>query len=360
MTVADVISYLEQLAPPRLADPGDSVGLQVGDPSASVTRIAVGVDLTRAVIGQAASIGAEMVVCHHPLTHEPIDRITTLSEKGDLALRAAQAGLAVYVVHTNYDAAPGGVNDALADALGLTDTRLLSVVATEPYYKVVVFVPEEAREPVRAAMCRAGGFIGNYSDCSFRTRGTGTFKPLEGAQPYLGETGRLEQADEWRLETLAPETALPEVIGEMLRAHPYEEVAYDVYPLKNEPRKYGYGRIGRLAKPEPLGQFRKRVEHVLRCPGFTRMAGEPRKIVRIAAVCGGAGASLIPDAAREKVDVYVTGDVGHHYFLSAQWHGLAVIDAGHFQTERPGMLALARTLAREYSGKGIDVEYVDR
>ncbi|MDO8682059.1 MAG: Nif3-like dinuclear metal center hexameric protein [Armatimonadota bacterium] len=360
MTVADIISYLEEIAPPRLAAPDDPIGLHIGDPAAIVTRIAVSVDPSRDVIDRAISIGAEMLVCHHPLIYKPIANFTTSNETGDLALRAAKAGLAVYVAHTNYDSAPGGVNDSLAERLGIVDTELLSVVTTEPYYKVAVFVPDEALEDVRAAMCGAGGFIGKYSDCSFRTKGVGTFKPLEGAQPYIGETGKLEQAEEWRLETLAPESALPEVIEAMLQAHPYEEVAYDVYPLRNEPKKFGFGRVGKLEKRQALGDFGRHVEDVLHCPGFTRMTGDPAKTVRTVAICGGGGASLMPDAVKSGADVFVTGDVGHHHFLTAEWHGLAVIDAGHFQTEKPGMEALTERLTRKFSGEGIAAQYVDR
>lgn len=360
MVVADILRFVETLAPPRLAMPGDPIGLQIGDPSASVTNIATAVDPTRSVIDRAAALGAELLICHHPLIYKPLAGITASDEKGDLVLRAVRAGLAVYVAHTNFDSAPGGTNDTLAAILGLSDTRLLSEVTTEPYFKVVVFVPEEALEPVRAAMCGAGGFIGNYSDCSFRTRGIGTFKPLEGARPYLGETGKLEQAEEWRLETLTPESALSEVIEAMLQAHPYEEVAYDVYPLRNEPRKSGIGLVGRLGKPETLGDFRRRVERALKCPGFTRMTGNPRKKVATAAVCAGGGGSLVSDAARRGADVYITGDLSHHAILTAQWHGLAVIDAGHFETEKPGVEALTEVLAREYSEQGIAARYVDR
>jgi len=361
MTVADIISYLEKIAPASLAQPGDAIGLHVGDTSARITRIAVAVDPTRAVIDQAECIGAELLVCHHPLIRAPIESVTASSEKGDLVMRAIQAGLSVYVMHTNYDCAPGGVSDALAERLGVGDTRPLSAAPTEPYYKVVVFVPDEAVEAVRAAMCRAGGFIGAYSDCSFRARGVGTFKPLPGAHPYIGEEGKLEQTDEWRLETMASESALPKVIESMIRAHPYEEVAYDIYPLRNEPPPpAGLGRIGRLKKPESLGDFRKRVERLLKCQGFTRAIGNPRRKVETVALCGGGGATLIPDAAKQGADVYVTGDVGHHALLTAQWHKLAVIDAGHFPTEKPGVEALANALAREYSSRGVEVEYVDR
>jgi dinuclear metal center YbgI/SA1388 family protein len=360
MTIADVITYLEEVAPPRLAKSGDSIGLHVGDGSAQVTKIATAVDPTKATISQAVAIGAQLLVCHHPLIYKPMENVSAAHEKGDLVLRAARAGLAVYVMHTNYDSAPGGVNDTLADLLGLTRRRLLSETTTEPYFKVVVFVPEEAVERVREAMCGAGGIIGKYSDCSFRSQGIGTFKPLEGAQPHIGETGKLEQADEWRLETITPETTLPEVINAMLKAHPYEEVAYDVYPLRNTPKTFGLGLVGELEKPELLGNFRRRVEKLLECPGFTRMSGDPDREIRTVAMCGGGGASLIPDAAKSGADVYLAGDIGHHPLLTAEWHGMAVIDAGHFETEKPGVLRLTEKLQQRYSAQGISVDYVDR
>jgi dinuclear metal center YbgI/SA1388 family protein len=360
MNVADVISYLEQLAPPSLAKSGDPIGLHVGDASAAVTKIATAVDCTKSALDRAAASGAEMLVCHHPLIYRPIGNVTASNEKGDLVMRAVRAGIAVYVMHTNLDSAPGGVNDVLAEKLGVMDTELLSVTSTEPYVKVVVFVPDDALENVRAAMCGAGGFIGNYSDCSFRAHGVGTFKPLEGAQPYIGEAGKLEQADEWRLETLAPESKLSEVVAAMLQAHPYEEVAYDIYPLRNDPRKSGLGLIGRLEKTERLADFRARIESALGCPGFTRLYGDPDRMVETVALCGGNGSSLMEDAASQRADVYVTGDVTYHPALTSLWQGMAIIDAGHFETEKPGVVRFTETLARYYSELGIAVEYVDR
>jgi dinuclear metal center YbgI/SA1388 family protein len=361
MTVADVISYLEQIAPPRLAMPADSIGLQVGDASAPVTRIATAVDATGPVIDAAASAGANLLVCHHPLIYKSLENVTASNEKGDLVMRAVRPGLAVYVMHTNLDSAPGGINDTLADVLGLSDTKLLSVVSTEAFYKVVVFVPDDAMESVRAAMCGAGVSIGNYTDCSFRSKGVGTFKPLEGAQPYIGTAGKLEQAEEWRLETLASETALPEVIRAMLKAHPYEEVAYDVYPLRNEPSKSGLGLVGSAEKPERLEDFRARVEVALDCPGYTRMVGDPGREIRTVAVwAGGGGASVIPDAVAKGADVFVTGELGHHAFLTAEWYGMAVIEAGHFNSEKPGVTRLTERLLERFAGEGIGVDYVDR
>lgn len=360
MTVADVISYLETVAPPSLAKSGDPIGLHVGDRSAVVTKIATAVDCTASALDRATAIGAQMLVCHHPMLYRPISNVVASTEKGDLVMRAVRAGISVYVMHTNLDSAPGGINDVLAEKLGVIETRLLSVTSTEPYFKVVVFVPDDAVENVRAAMCRAGGFIGSYSDCSFRTHGVGTFKPLEGAHPYIGERDKLEKADEWRLETLAPETALPDVIGAMLKAHPYEEVAYDVYPLKNEPRKWGLGLIGKLVRPELLSDFRARVETALECPGFTRLYGDADRIVKTIALCGGNGSSLMEDAASQGADVYVNGDVTYHPALTSLWQGMAVIDAGHFETEKPGVVNFTERLAAHYSESGVTVEYVDR
>lgn len=360
MTVADIIAFIERLAPPDLAERDDPTGFHVGDPAAQVTRIAVAVDACPETVDAASALGANLLVSHHPLIYYPLKRVVATDETGDAVLRAVRAGLSVYSAHTNWDAAPGGINDTLAERLGLTDTKLLATTSTEPFYKVVVFVPDEAMEAVRAAMCESGGHIGNYSDCSFRTRGAGTFKPLDGAKPYVGETGKLEQADEWRLETLSPARALPRVIEAMLAAHPYEEVAYDVYPLGNEPKKFGFGRVGVLEKPRTLADFRTLVETALCCPGFARVTGDPKRAIRTVAVCGGAGDSLLEDAARARADVYVTGDVRNHAMVSARWHGMAVIDAGHFETEKPGMEVLAQALSDEFSHDKIEVHYVDR
>jgi dinuclear metal center YbgI/SA1388 family protein len=357
LKIKDVIRDLEVIAPPVLADDGDKIGLQVGDPEAEVTRIVCAVDPTRAVVDYAVDSGAELLLLHHPLIYSPVPSIVAGDPLSDILMRLVRGGTAAYAAHTNLDAAPGGINDVLAERLGVRDTQILTVRRPERLFKIIVFVPEESVVAVRDAMAEAdAGHIGNYSHCSFMSPGTGTFLPLEGSDPYIGKQGNLEEAAEVRLEMIVPEWKLDRVLSAMVERHPYEEVAYDIIALANKPIGHGYGRVGVLESVMTLGEFRKVVEDSL---GYreTRMIGDPERPIRTVALCGGAGKSLIRDAKAAGADVYVTGDVGHHDMLAADAMGLAVIDASHYHTERPGTEALAAKLAQMYSREPISVEF---
>jgi dinuclear metal center YbgI/SA1388 family protein len=358
LKITDIIRDLEEIAPPRLADDGDNIGLQIGDASNDVLKVVVAVDPTLSVVDHAINTGTDLIICHHPLIYTPIKTLALGSPTADVIVKLIKAGISLYVMHTNYDAAAGGVNDVLAEVLGVRDARLLVTRHHERQLKVAVFTPYEALDKVRDAMAEAGaGVIGNYTHCSFRTEGTGTFKPLPEAQPYIGEIGKLEEALEYRLEMIVPEWKLSQVIDAMISVHPYEEVAYDVYVLANQPKAYGYGRIGRLENPMKLSDFRSSVEKALESHQI-RMVGRSDKQVQMVAVCSGAGKSFISDAHTAGADVYVTADVGYHDFAAAEALGLAVIDAGHYETERPAMQALYRLLMQKYDGQRISVQFV--
>lgn len=358
MYLADIIKTLEIIAPPLLADEGDKIGLQAGDPSAEVARVVVAVDPTESVVDYAIDSGAELLICHHPLIFTPLEALASGNPVQDKAIKLIKASTALYVMHTNYDSTKGGVNDVLAERLGVSVTGILTQRRRERKLKLVVFTPPEAVNELRDAMAEAGaGIIGNYTHCSFQTEGTGTFIPLPEARPYVGEIGSLQEEKECRLEMIVPEWKLGRVLDAMLGKHPYEEAAYDIYPLENEPFLYGYGRIGRLERQMKLLDFRKKVEDALGICQI-RMIGSPDKPVQMVALCGGGGRRLIPDAHMAGADIYVTGDIGHHDFLDADALGLAVIDAGHYETERPGMESLTHRLSRQYAESSIVFEFV--
>ena len=351
MKVKDIIRDLEEIAPPRLADEGDMIGLQVGDPEADVTKLLVAVDPTPAVVDHSIESGAQMLICHHPLIYKPIEMLASGEPVRDRLIKLIRAGAALYIMHTNYDSVVGGTNDVLADLLGVKVIGLLTVRRRERKLKVVVFAPDEDASEVRNAMAQAGaGVIGDYTDCSFMAPGTGTFKPMPDAEPYIGQVGNLEEAVEIRIEMSVPEWRLGPVLDAMIQAHPYEEVAYDIYPLENEPYYYGYGRVGSLEPPINLSEFRRIIEDKLNSHEI-RMIGNPDMQVNRVALCSGGGKSLLKEAHASRADVYVTGDIGYHDFLTADALGLAVIDAGHYETERPGMEALAKRLSQKYSGE---------
>lgn len=351
----EIMAALERLAPRELAAGWDNVGLLVGSPEQEVASLLVALDVTPQVAERAATEGVDLIVAHHPLIFKSLSAVRTDTPLGRTLATLLAAGVAVYAAHTNLDAADGGVNDVLAARLGLDDLRPLAVEGRERLLKLAVFVPEDHAEKVRAAITATGaGHIGNYSHCTFQTAGTGTFLPLAGTTPFIGEQGKLEYAAEYRLETIMPEGVAASVVDAMLKAHPYEEVAYDLYVLHNPGRAFGLGRVGRLAAPEPFAAFARRLKDAL---GLTeiRVSGPTDRQVAKVAVCGGSGAGLLAAASGAGADVLVTGDVKYHEALEAAAAGLTLVDAGHFATERPVVEAFAAHLGACAAQNGWDV-----
>lgn len=341
--VRDVSEAVEQIAPPSLAEAWDNCGLQAGDPAARVSRILVALTPLPEVFDEAEEKEANFLLFHHPLVFDTLESIDISSYPGDLLARAIKSDCAVYAAHTSYDAAPAGVSAALARTLGLRGP--LRVVSPRgALRKLVIFVPEEDVDAVAGALAEAGaGVIGDYTECTFRTRGTGTFRGGDESNPYLGEKGRLEKADEIRLETVVPAHAAHRAATAATTAHPYEEVALDIYPVEGYPEDCGYGRLGSLNEPLTAGELR---EHVSDSLGFpSRLVADAARRVDRIAVLGGSGGSFIPEVAASGADAYVTGDVDYHDALLAESLGLAVIDAGHAATEFPSLDPLARRLA---------------
>ena len=343
--VAEIAEAVERIAPASLAEEWDNPGLQVGDPGARVGGVLVALTPLQEVFAEAEESGTDFLLFHHPLIFGGLSSVDASSYPGSLVARAVRGGLNVFAAHTNYDAAPNGVSVALADALGLEGP--LSVVAPRgALRKLVVFVPEEAVEKVADALSAAGaGVIGDYTRCTFRTPGTGTFFGGEAADPYLGEKGRLEKVGEVRLETVVPAHAAGEATAAARDAHPYEEPALDVYPLGGHPEGCGYGRVGRLSRPLSAGELRELVSGSL---GFSaRLVADPdpsRRIERVA-VLGGSGGSFVAQAAASGAEAYITGDLDYHDALLAESLGICAIDAGHAATELPSLEPLARRLA---------------
>jgi dinuclear metal center YbgI/SA1388 family protein len=340
--VAQIAEAVEQIAPLPLAEEWDNCGLQVGDPGARVSRVLVGLTPLPEVFEEAEEKGADFLLVHHPLIFDPLEAIVTSAHPGGLLARAICNGLAVYAAHTSYDAAPAGVSVALAGALGLRGP--LHVLSPRgALRKLVVFVPEENVDAVAKALAGAGaGVIGDYTECTFRMRGTGTFRGGDEANPYLGEKGRLERVEEVRIETVVPAHAVGRAVDAATSAHPYEEVALDVYPVEGFPEGCGYGRLGTLPERLTAGELREYVSGSLGFP--SRLVADPGRRIETVAVLGGSGGSFVPEAAASGAHAYVTGDVDYHDALLAESLGLAVIDAGHVATELPSLEPLALRL----------------
>jgi len=335
--VQTVMQIIEELAPKHLSEDWDNVGLIVGDARAELSGILVCLDLNLRVAAEAVERGANLIVTHHPPIFKALKRLDLSRPQGQLLAYLLSHNLNVYSAHTNLDSAPGGVSDVLAESLGLTNLKVLSPGSREQLYKLVVFVPQGYEEQIRQAMGTNGaGWIGNYSHCTFQTGGTGTFLPLAGTKPFLGRQGKLEYADEYRVETIVPQSRLKKVLAAVIKAHPYEEVAYDLYPLANEGKVSGLGRVGTLPEPQTLAEMAARVAGVLKLKEEAlKIAGNPQQEIFKVAVCGGSGGNLVAQAAFCGAHLLVTGDVDYHQARDALDLNLAVIDAGHAATELP-------------------------
>lgn len=357
--VGDIAALMEEIAPTELAEEGDNVGLLIGDPGSHVERVLITLDVTGEVVREAIRREAGMVISHHPLIYRPLRGLVAGDPVAELAMEIIRNGISLYSAHTNLDACRGGVSDALAASLGLKEARPLR---TSPgtFFKLVTFVPGECLGPVREALFEAGaGVIGRYARCSFYSPGVGTFLPGEGSSPYLGEEGREERAEEYRLEVLVEGRRLAAAVSALKKAHPYEEPAVDVYRLDNEGRvgaSAGLGRVGALEKPLTLSELAERCRKALGCERV-RVFGERDRSVGRVAVCGGRGGFLVPVAARE-ADVLVTGDVDHHQALDALARGLALLDAGHYHTEKPVLAQLREDLREAAAERGFEVEFL--
>lgn len=348
-TVADVVSALESLYPPSWADVGDPVGLTVGDPTAAVQRILLAVDPVQAVVDEAVTSRADLLVVHHPLLFRAVHAVAADRPKGRVVHDLVGHQVALFVAHTNADVADSGVSDSLARALGLVDLRPL-VAGDAGVDKVVTFVPHDAVGKVVDALADAGaGSLGEYDRCAFLTTGEGTFRPGPAANPAIGTPGLVEVVGETRVEMVLPRERREAVLAALRLAHPYEEPAFDLFKMVVPARRQGHGRVGRLTEPTTLREFAGVVAERLPATATgVRFAGDPGRRVETVAVLGGAGDSMLDDARAAAVDVYLTSDLRHHpasEFLE-YGDGPALVDVPHWAAEWTWL----PTAARELSG----------
>ena len=357
LRIQDLLGLIHSLYDPGLAEDWDNVGLQVGDLTAPLMRVMVALDPSLPAVRAACDAGAQALVTHHPLLFRSIKRLTPDDAIGKVLWQAVQSGVAVISAHTNLDCAEDGLNSWLAGQLGVHAPEPLQPVAGE-YLKLVVFVPVGHETQVAEALFAGGaGQVGAYDQCSFRTRGEGTFRPAQQSNPFIGEPGKLEQVEEVRLETIVPQRKLARVVEKMLKVHPYEEVAYDLLPMQNQVPGAGLGRIGRLEQATTLDVFAAKVKEVLDCDGL-RLTGSRDLRVHKVALCGGAGAGLLQTAHRQGADVLVTGDVKYHDARQAEELGIAVIDAGHFATEKLMIQRVAEALRNAAEKRQWEIDFV--
>lgn len=355
-TVRDALSLLEDWAPAWTAEAWDRVGLATGRPQAPAKRIWVALELDDALLDQALTAQVDLLLLHHPPIFKPLTDLRTDRPATARLLKAAAAGLAIAAAHTNLDSAPGGVNDALAARLGLVDARVLVPAGAGGQVKLAVFIPLDHYEEISRALFAAGaGRIGAYRECAFISPGNGTFLAPPEGNPYLGRAGERERVSELRLETILPAANVPAVVAALKAAHPYEEPAYDLYPVNQPPAGVGLGRLGRLDPPEPLTAFAARAAAELGSPA-PLLAGRPPRTLERVAVVGGSGGDLLAAAAGAGAQLLVTGEAHHHAAQEASDLGLGLLTLGHFETESVIVEPWARRLAAELAAAGFVCE----
>lgn len=367
MNVKDVVAILDRYYPPDLAASWDNVGLQVGDTEQEVRKIMVALDPSEAVVAEAKQGNVDLLITHHPLVMKGINRFTSQTSVGRSLMTLNANHISLFAAHTNADVAQGGVNDVLAKLFGLIDIEpLLPLVAlgeesheqSNQMLKIVVFVPKEFTEKVIDAMSDAGaGQIGNYDRCAYQVAGEGTFRPQLGAEPYSGEIGQIHKTEEDRVEMVMASSRLKAVVKALRATHPYEEPAFDVISLVDT-KDVGLGRKGRLAKPETLESFAKRISSVVpKTHHGVRVSGDLGARVETVGLITGAAANLVTEVAKQKVDVFVTADAKHHVTLdNLMAGGPNFVDLSHWASESPWCDDLAARLSHEFVSVGADIK----
>jgi dinuclear metal center YbgI/SA1388 family protein len=361
MKIKDIAEKIEEIIPLKLAQDWDNVGLLIGDSQKDVKNILLTIDITRDVVAEAKKLKTDLIVSYHPVIWDGLKKITAegpTSVVHDLV----RSGIAVFSIHTALDSAAGGVNDGLAEIVGIVDGRPLGDYVANPAgdnYKLIIFVPVKSAATVSNAVFAAGaGAIGNYSHCGFGAEGTGTFLPHKGARPAIGRRGRLEKVDEIRFETIVPAGKLNEVVTAMKKAHPYETPAFDVFKLHDTDMPFGLGRIGELAMPVRIPQIIKRIKKVTGAKAVG-LVGDRNRLVRRAAVCAGTCGMIINSVIADKADLYLTGELKHHQALAAQEAGLTCICLSHTVSERFILKKFAKQLQKQLKTVTINISKKD-
>lgn len=332
MRLQELTSYLESLAPLSYQEDYDNSGLIVGDPDQEVRSALISLDCTEDIVDEAIAKGCNLIISHHPIVFKGIKKFNNKTYVERVVIKAIKNDIALYAIHTNLDHIQTGVNAKICEKLGLKNPQILAPKGGI-LKKLITYVPVESANSVRHALFAAGGGnIGNYSDCSFNVEGYGTFKASDEANPYVGQKGELHQESETKIEVIFSSYQESKIIKALKLAHPYEEVAYDVYQLSNPHENVGAGMIASLEEAMPEIDFLKLVQEKLKAKviRFTTLRGKPVKRI---AVCGGSGSFLLKNAIAAKADVFITGDFKYHEFFDAE-NKIVIADVGHFESEQ--------------------------
>ncbi|WP_461631874.1 Nif3-like dinuclear metal center hexameric protein [Labilibaculum euxinus] len=332
MKVRDIVSSIEEMAPLTYQESYDNSGLLVGSYDSDVTGVLICLDVIESVVEEAIKKGVNLIIAHHPIVFKGLKRFNGSNYVERTVILAIQNNISIYAAHTNLDSVKGGVSDRICDLIGLQNRRILSPVSDD-LYKLVTFVPNKFAQKVRDSLFEAGaGSIGGYDSCSYAVEGTGSFRGGENTDPFVGEKGELHLEAEVRIETIFPKHLKGKICSALLKNHPYEEVAFDIYLLENDNKQVGMGMIGELATPEDPLFFLSRIKEIFgsACVKHTQIS---KKKIKTVAVCGGSGSSLLRKAISRKADVFVSGDFKYHEFFDAEGR-IIIADIGHYESEQ--------------------------
>lgn len=332
MQLQKITKELEILAPLQLQESYDNAGLLIGKPEQEITGVLITLDVTEEILLEAKSKKCNLIVAHHPLIFKGIKSLTGQNSIERMIETAIKNEIAIYAIHTNLDNVDNGVNDILSKKIGLINTRILDT-KDGMLRKLVTYCPVDHAEKVREAIFTAGaGQIGNYDSCSYNTEGEGTFRGSEDSNPYVGEKGKLHYEKEIKIETIYPVYKEKAIVNALFEAHPYEEVAYDLFPLANDFSKVGAGMIGELKTETDEKEFLENIKTLTKT-GCIRHSGFIGKKIKTVAVCGGSGSFLISKALRQNADIFITGDVKYHEFQQSEGK-MIIADIGHYESEQ--------------------------
>lgn len=343
MNIRSVINAIEEFAPRALQEPYDNSGLQAGDAAEDCTGALLTLDVSEQTVAEAGERGCNLILSHHPLLFKGLKSVTSDASAGRILTEAIRKGIAVYSAHTSLDNARHGVSARMAEKIGLTGVEVLRP-QTGTLAKLAVFVPDTHADAVKKAIADAGaGEIGDYDRCCYSMRGTGSFRAKPGANPFAGHVGEIHDEPETKIEAIMPKHLTWKVVAAMITAHPYEEPAFDIFPLDNVDRYAGSGAVGDI-RPVSAADFLVKLKAAFRCPSI-RYCGDPAATIRRVALCGGSGAPFIGDAIARRADIFVTGDVKYHDFTENASR-IMIADIGHYESEQCAKEILADIVRR--------------
>ena len=346
MNVAEITRYLSHVIPLELQEGYDNSGLQVGDPGQEISEVLLTLDVTEEVLEEAIESKCDLIISHHPLIFGGMKSINTGNQVGRIISGAIRNGISIYSAHTNLDMVENGVSYRMAEKIGLKEIKTLAPLKGR-LLKIVVFVPHSHTELVKEAMYSAGaGTIGKYDHCSFNIEGKGTFRASEGSNPWSGNIGEDHAENELRVEMILPDYKLDSVIESILKSHPYEEVAYDIYRLENLSPSTGLGAWGRLSETVDGLSFLSMLKETFGS-GCVKYTGETANRISTVALCGGSGSSLIADAKKVGADIFISGDIKYHSFFETDGKML-IADIGHYESEKFSLEILYELITKKF------------